>query len=121
MGFYNQHLNAWLRKFSLDNFKVLIYERDIKQNKQQTIQEICDFLQVDHQLFPPATNLNKYHNQGLKYRSEADGVFLVFPDRNEEKLVISRDEIRQLRKIYSEDCQALQQTLKVDLSEFWQF
>jgi hypothetical protein len=121
MGFYNYHLNAWLRKYSLDNFKVLIYERDIKQNKQQTITDICNFLEVDHQLFPPATNLNQYHNQGLKYRSEADGVFLIFPNRKEEKLVISRDEIQQLRKIYAEDYQALQQTLKIDLSEFWKF
>jgi hypothetical protein len=121
MGFYSQHLDAWLSKFSLDNFKVLIYERDIKQNKQRTIAEICNFLQVDHQLFPPATNLNQYHNQGLKYRSTADGVFLIFPDRDQEQLVINRDEIQSLRKIYQEDFQALQHTLQVDLSEFWQF
>ncbi|MGL6338331.1 MAG: hypothetical protein ACRC80_04235, partial [Waterburya sp.] len=82
---------------------------------------ICNFLQVDHQLFPPATNLNQYHNQGLKYRSTEDGVFLVFPDRDQEQLVINRAEIQQLRKIYSEDFQALQKTLKVDLSEFWKF
>jgi hypothetical protein len=121
MGFYSQHLNAWLRKFSLDNFKILIYERDIKQNKQRTIVDICKFLQVDHRLFPPATNLNKYHNQGLKYRSTDDGVFLIFPDRNQEQLVINRAEIQFLRKIYQEDVHALQDTLQVDLSEFWQF
>ncbi|NJL51964.1 MAG: sulfotransferase domain-containing protein [Hydrococcus sp. SU_1_0] len=121
MGFYSQHLNAWLSKFSLDNFKFLIYERDIKQNKQRTIVDICNFLEVDHQLFPTTANLDKYHNQGLKYRSTEDGVFLIFPNRNQEKLVINRAEIQSLRKIYQEDFQSLQHTLQVDLSEFWQF
>ncbi len=122
MGFYSQHLNAWLKKFSLANFKVLIYERDIKQNKQQTIEDICGFLGVDHQLFPPSANLNKYHNRGLQYRIESDGVYLISPDSDERRtVVINQDELKQLRKIYRADYMSLQTTLNLDLSEYWKF
>lgn len=120
MGFYAQHLNAWLTKFDLNNFKVLIYEKDIKQNKQQTIVDICNFLGVDHGLFPTATNLNQYHNKGLKYRLSEEGAFLIFPDRDETELVVSPEEIIKLKQIYAEDSQALQSILKLDLSELWQ-
>ncbi|MGB5636025.1 MAG: sulfotransferase domain-containing protein [Waterburya sp.] len=121
MGFYSQHLDVWLKKFSLDNFKVLIYERDIKQNKQRTIEDICSFLRVDHQLFPPATNLNKYHNRGLQYRIESDGVYLISPDSDDRTVVINQDELQQLRKIYRADYLSLQRTLDLDLSEYWKF
>lgn len=121
MGFYSQHLDAWLKQFSLNNFKVLIYEKDIKQNKQQTIENICSFLTVDHQLFPPSTNLNKYHNRGLQYRIEPDGVYLVAPDSEAQTIVINQDELKQLRQIYRADCLALQRTLNLDLTEYWKF
>ncbi len=121
MGFYSQHLAAWLKTFSLDNFKVLIYERDIKQNKQQTIENICDFLDVDPQLFPSLTNLNKYHNRGLEYCIEADGVYLISPDSKNRTIVIKQDELQQLRQIYRADYLSLQKTLNLDLSEYWKF
>lgn len=120
MGFYSRHLNAWLNKFSLDNFKILIYERDIKQNKQQTIRDLCSFLQVDYQLYPPSANLKQYHNKGLQYRVTEEGAFLIFPESNREKLVINADDIKRLKKVYYDDSMALQQTLDLDLSEFWQ-
>ena len=120
MGFYAQHLNAWLAKFDLSNFKVLIYEKDIKHNKQKTIEDICQFLKVDYQLFPTTTNLNKYHNKGLKYRLNEEGAFLIFPDRDETKLVVTPEEITKLKQIYVEDSHALQSMLKLDLSELWQ-
>lgn len=119
MGFYSQHLNVWLKTFSLDKFKILIYERDIKQNKQQTITDICGFLGVDHQLFPPSSNLNKYHNRGLQYRIELDGVYLISPDSDETEKVINKDELKQLKQIYYADYKSLQKTLNVDLSEYW--
>lgn len=121
MGFYNQHLNAWLKKFSLDNFKVLIYERDIKQNKQETVKDICNFLSVDHQLFPTSTNLNKYHNRGLKYTIQPDGVYLINPDSEEKTIVIREAELQQLREIYRTDYLSLQETLNTDLSKYWKF
>ncbi|HEY9770865.1 MAG TPA: sulfotransferase domain-containing protein [Coleofasciculaceae cyanobacterium] len=121
MGFYSQHLNAWLKKFSLKNFKVLIYERDIKQNKQQTIENICGFLGVDPQLFPPSTNLDKYHNRGLQYSIEAEGVYLICPENSDRTIVITQDELHQLRQIYRADYLSLQKTLNLDLSEYWKF
>lgn len=120
MGFYAQHLNAWLSRFNLRNFKVLIYEKDIKQNKQQTIIDICEFLRIDHQLFPTAANLNQYHNQGLKYKLTEEGAFLFLPDNEQPQLVVSPEEIAQLKQIYAEDAAALQDILNLDLSEFWQ-
>ena len=119
MGFYAQHLNAWLAKFDLSNFKVLIYEQDIKNNKQQTIENICDFLGVDYGIFPADTNLNRYHNKGLKYRLNEDGAFLIFPDRDETELVVTPEEIIKLKQIYAEDSLALQKILKLDLSQLW--
>ncbi|MGF1591532.1 MAG: sulfotransferase domain-containing protein [Pleurocapsa sp.] len=121
MGFYSQHLAAWLKKFSLDNFKILIYERDVKQNRQQTIKNICGFLGVDPQLLPPSTNLNEYHNRGLKYYIEAEGVYLISSDSNERTIVIKPEELQQLRQIYRADYLLLQKTLNLDLSEYWKF
>lgn len=121
MGFYSQHLNVWLETFSLDNFKVLIYERDIKNNKQQTIEQVCDFLQVDSQLFPPSTNLNKYHNQGLQYRIEADGVYLISSESDLTTMVIKPEEVRYLRKLYRADYLSLQKILDLDLANYWKF
>ena len=118
MGFYAQHLNAWLAKFDLSNFKVLIYEQDIKKNKQQTIENICNFLGVNYSNFPADTNLNQYHNKGLKYRLSEEGAFLIFPDRDETELVVTPKEINQLKQIYAEDSLALQRILKLDLSQW---
>lgn len=119
MGFYAQHLNTWLNRFNQNNFKVLIYEKDIKQNKQQTITDICEFLRIDNQLFPTATNLNQYHNQGLKYYVDEKGAFLILPDSGQPQLVVSPDEIAELKRIYAEDSGALQEILSLDLSELW--
>ena len=121
MGFYSQHLNVWLKTFSLDNFKILIYERDIKQNKQQTIIDICSFLGVDHRVFPTSTNLNQYYNRGLQYRIESDGVYLISPDSDKRETVINQNELKQLRQIYRADYLSLQRTLNIDLSSYWKF
>ena len=121
MGFYSQHLNAWLEKFNLENFKILIYERDIQYNKQKTIEDICDFLEVDYRLYPTSINLNEYHNKGLQYRIDKDGIILIPSDGESELLVVARDEIKQLRKIYYEDYLSLQKITNLDLSEVWGF
>ena len=123
MGFYSQHLNAWLEKFDLDNFKILVYEKDIKikDNQQKTIENICNFLEVDYQLYPSSMDLNKYHNKGLQYRIDKDGVVLISPDGGRETVVVTQDEIKQLRAIYYEDYLSLQKITNLDLSECWGF
>jgi hypothetical protein len=121
MGFYSQHLKVWLEKFKLDNFKILIYEQHIKKNKEKTIEDICDFLDVNYQLYPASTNLNTYHNRGLQYRIDETGVFLLSPDEKIESMVVSLDEIKQLREIYYDDYLSLQKIIDLDLSKSWGF
>ncbi|MEL6494664.1 MAG: sulfotransferase domain-containing protein, partial [Cyanobacteria bacterium J06623_7] len=120
MGFYAAHLKAWLTEFDLSNFSTLIYERDIKQNKQQTIEKICNFLGVDYGLFPSTTNLNRYHNKGLRYEVNEAGAFLIFPDRDEPELVVTPEDIAELKQIYAADARELEQILDTDLSKLWQ-
>jgi hypothetical protein len=120
MGFYYQHFQIWLEKFSLEQFKVLLYEQNIKQNKESTIKDICEFLSVDHQLQPVSSNLEKFHNKGLSYFKEEGQVYINDSDNSTPYLAIKADEIAQLKKIYQQDVKQLSCLIPIDISE-WNF
>ena len=120
MGFYSQHLKSWLEKFDLDNFLFLTYEQHIKQEKKLTIEKVCNFLQVDYNLYPSVTDMQKIHNQGLQYYTGEKGVYLVDQEKYEDFLVVKEAEIKQLQEIYFDDVLSLQNKTNLNLS-VWNF
>jgi len=46
-GFYATQIKRYLRYFSKENMKIIIFERDFIENKRNTIKDILRFLQVD--------------------------------------------------------------------------
>jgi len=60
MGLYYSQLCEWLKYFRQDQFLILIYEYDIKHNKEQTLIRVFRFLGVDEQLKP--ASMEKRYN-----------------------------------------------------------
>lgn len=118
MGFYYQHLSVWLETFKLSNFKILFYEKDIKVNKQKTIEKLCDFLDIDPALYPKSDSINDFHNKGLTYKFTDEGVKIKESPAAAESLVISNSEIKAIHEIYHDDTVALEQLLNTDLSDW---
>lgn len=119
MGFYYKHLSAWLETFKLDNFKVLIYERDIKKNKEKTLEDLCSFLDINPLLFPASDSINEFHNKGITYRITSDGVFVKTDDASDEgSLAIRQEELEAISKIYRDDTSQLEKLLGSTIPEW---
>lgn len=46
MGTYDEHLERWLAVYPRDQLLVLLYEEDINDGRQRTLDTVCDFLDV---------------------------------------------------------------------------
>ena len=120
MGFYYQHFQKWLEVFTIDNFKILLYEQNIKRNKQKTIEEVCEYLEVDCKLHPTSTNLEKFHNKGLQYFEEKGQIYIVENEDSAPYLAVNKDEIKQLKIIYKDEVTKLARLVPTDLF-VWNF
>lgn len=120
MGFYAQHLDPWLKKFSLNNFLFLSYEENIKKDKKTTIEKVCNFLEVDYQLYPSVADINKVHNKGLNYYRNNRGVYLVDEATSQEHLIVTKKEMMQLQEIYFDDVMSLKEKINLNL-DLWNF
>ncbi len=52
MGFYDVHLQEWLKYYPFDRFLVLLYEEDIVENKQETLRKTYEFLGINEEFRP---------------------------------------------------------------------
>ena len=119
MGFYNAHLQHWLKYFDLKNFMIVSYEWMFEDTSR--ISKIFNFLDVDPTFVPE--KMNNLYNPGIKYELRKDGVFM---DKNRKKMkesgewvkVIDRDQISKLRDIYSNDIEALQSHFAIDTKQW---
>ncbi len=125
MGFYHSHLSEWLKYFAADQIKVLIYEEDILKNKEQTVDSLFRFLEVDPEFKPNAIE--------RRYKSRAKG-FSIFVSQHSKLLgkvvsktpmlrdldlpavKVSEEEIETLVGIYAEENRKLEALLGRDLS-----
>lgn len=69
MGDYETHIRRWFKYFPPSQFLFLIFEEDIKENRQNTIQKIYRFLDVDPAFIPDGIDERKHPSLGLFYRT----------------------------------------------------
>lgn len=122
MGFYAAHLGNWLRHFPLQQFLVLDFERDIRQDADTTLQRVFDFLGVDSAWQPTETRqpvfqgrerlwlgdevwvpLDQYPGAAAHLRRQIDGHTFC--------LRVDRATIARLREIYAQDQLRLRELL----------
>ena len=121
MGYYHTHLSEWMRFFSPDQFLVLIYEEDIVQNKEETIEKVFRFLEVDDSFIPDNLNARYNARNGHLYlylRYYVPRVARKMKQKvptlasvNFPKIRVSEEEKEALARMYAESNQDLAQLL----------
>lgn len=61
MGFYDVHLSNWLKHFSSDQMRILVFEVDVLPNKRGSLRNLCRFLEIDDQFAFP--DIERVENQ----------------------------------------------------------
>ncbi|MCS3626928.1 hypothetical protein GGP53_000753 [Salinibacter ruber] len=69
MGDYETHIRRWFEYFSPSQFLFLVFEEEIKENRQNTIQKIYRFLDVDPAFIPDGIDEHKHPSLGPFYRT----------------------------------------------------
>ena len=67
MGFYYSHLMEWFEYFDRERFLILIYELDVKENKDETLKKIYQHLGVDDCFVPSKFNKNIHQTNTQLY------------------------------------------------------
>lgn len=68
MGYYEKHISNWFQYFPRDKFLFLIFEEDIKENREKTLQRLFNFLDVDSEFSPPDVDEVQHVSLGPIYR-----------------------------------------------------
>lgn len=67
MGFYDEHLNNYLKYFDLNQMLILIFENDLLNKKDTTIERIYKFIGVDKKFKPTDLDSKKNPRAGSLY------------------------------------------------------
>jgi len=102
MGFYSEHLEAWLEYFP--NMLVLVYEDDIKTNPDQGLNKLTSYLEVSKHKFNRAGHI--IHG---KRTTEFDS--LITKQDKFELLEIYEDDVAKLKKLLNRPLKSWQEFL----------
>jgi len=111
IGFYDDHLNEWLKAYPKEQILSLIMERDIFHNPKGTLAKACEFLGVSSNV---EIDLNRKSNVGLKIIWE-DGIVRA---NIENSPYITAEEIEYMLDIFKNDMNKLRKTLGDPLDEW---
>ncbi|MDE5412681.1 sulfotransferase domain-containing protein [Alkalihalobacterium chitinilyticum] len=121
MGFYYEHLVKWFEFFNPENFLIIIYETDIKENSKETLKRTFNFLNVTN-TFMPINHMTEIH-KGMS-RVKIDNNYYVSIDSKSgikhQQLVVNKQTRKKLKEIYSEDILKLSNLLNKELVTLWQ-
>lgn len=123
MGFYASHLTSWLEYFSMDDFLILVYEEDLKENCQtETLERVFQHIEVDVS-FRPKDIAEKVHERAshfqMRTRSFPTPVRQVLrkfaPSRLKNSkfwdIPVHEDSVRYLREFYEPHNEKLERLL----------
>lgn len=123
MGDYQTHIERWFDYFSSSQFQFLVFEEDIKSNRQETVQKIYRFLEVDPSFEPEGINVRKHPSLGSFYRKLLyyapwikKAVKTIAPNLNRDRIpfrdLLNRNEVSEKeRKILAQHFEDKNQNL----------
>jgi len=127
MGFYNEHLQNWLKLFKRENFLIIPYEWLFEDTSR--ISQVFRFLEVDDNFIPNQTE--KIYNKGKPYIRGENGEIWVTSDitlntkkegyheENENWIIIAnQEEVETLNQIYKNDINELRENFNFNTS-YW--
>jgi hypothetical protein len=116
MGDYQTHLDRWFGYFPKSHFLFLIFEEDIKEGRDETVERMYRFLDVDDQFVPDNIDVRKHPSLGSFYetilyyapwlRTLANTVFPnlnrnLIPFRNLlDRRTVDEEELREVRRYF---------------------
>lgn len=105
MGFYQRHIEAWLRYFKPEQLHICIFD-DITERPKELVSNLYQWLDLPNEVNDP----NLYHpsNQGTSPSSNELG----------DKPVISAQDIRYLARLYAQDIGFVEDYLSRPLSSW---
>ena len=132
-GFYARHLSAWLECFSREQFRILIFEEDIRRQPAAGLQQVYEFLGLEPD-YSPADSLREVHRSWSFTRSAIGyyagplrryvnrGSLGEFLDRHDflEPYAVNETDIEFLRASYLPEKSALQDITGRNL-DHWEY
>lgn len=116
MGEYQMHIEKWLTFFPRERFLFLVFEEDVKQRRQQTMETVFNFLDVNTHFVPEGLDERKHPSLGAFYEQLLyyapwirTVVKAVVPNLNRERIpfrslldrqLVSDDERAQLTEYF---------------------
>lgn len=125
MGFYDVHLERWLNYFKREQFLILIYEKDICQNKYHTLKKVFRFLEIPSD-FQPKKVRRKYNSRDghlymrVNYYTPLLAKTLKFVCQplmamNFPKIVVTAEEKKELMQRYAIHSTRLEMIAEIDV------
>lgn len=69
MGDYQKHIERWMEYFPRSNFLFLVFEEDIKRNREEAIKQMYRFLDVSPAFIPDDIDVRKHPSLGSFYET----------------------------------------------------
>jgi hypothetical protein len=135
MGDYQTHLSRWFRYFPKSRFLFLLFEEDVKESRDETVERMYQFLGVDDQFVPDDIDVRKHPSLGsfyetlLYYAPWLRELFnTLFPNLNRnhipfrdllDKRAVEEEELKKIRSYFEGKNQKLEDI--VGRSHGWSF
>lgn len=127
MGLYSVHLEKWAEYFDIEEMKILIFEKEIRKNRMETLRSVFQYLEVPDDFVPE--NISDKRNKkspGLCLRahniSRGLGSFLekipVVSQIDFPPVRVGREDYESLLDQFMPDIERLEKMLDIDL-DIW--